>query len=309
MPVDWTTVAVRFALYLDLMLLWGLPLFAVHALHRDERGAAPARGWIGMTAGAAILGLLLSALSLAVLAKSLTGAAALAELDRDVFFTILTGTDAGGAWIARITALVVCLLATWGMRPWPTARFAMIAVAGAVALGTLAWTGHGAMSEGGWRYLHLACDVAHLLAAGAWVGALGAFVLLSRAGRTGNADEIALLARVATGFARAGTAIVVVLIATGVVNYLLVAGPTLAALWSTAYGVALSAKLAVFAAMLALAAGNRYRLCPRLQRALRGGDYADAVHALRGSLRWEAAGAVGVLALVAWLGVLAPRPV
>src|SRR3546814_11541676 len=41
---------------------------------------------------------------------------------------------------------------------FPTASLLVVTVSGAVALGTLAWTGHGAMDEGDRRYWHLLRD-------------------------------------------------------------------------------------------------------------------------------------------------------
>ncbi len=38
--MDWMTVVVRFALYVDLMLVFGLPLFQVHAMRKPERSSA-----------------------------------------------------------------------------------------------------------------------------------------------------------------------------------------------------------------------------------------------------------------------------
>lgn len=85
-------------------------------------------------------------------------------------------------------------------------------------------------------------------------------------------------------------------------------GPShLGALWTTAYGGLLLAKLVLFGAMLCLAAANRYRLTPRLAEALnRSGGAAPAVTALRTSVMLEFALAVLVLAAVSWLGALMP---
>jgi putative copper resistance protein D len=91
-----------------------------------------------------------------------------------------------------------------------------------------------------------------------------------------------------------------------VFNYWLIVGPTLDGLFSSLYGRLLLLKLALFGAMLGLAAANRYRLSPQLETALDVGDHSDAVIALRRSLCMEAGLAVVILAAVAWLGVLSP---
>ncbi|MGF2508145.1 CopD family protein, partial [Ralstonia pseudosolanacearum] len=114
------------------------------------------------------------------------------------------------------------------------------------------------------------------------------------------------LSGVSSGFAGLGTLIVATLAVTGAANYLLIVGPTVEGLFTTVYGGLLLAKLAVFALMLGLAAANRFRLSPRLAAAVRSGDPAGAVSALRASLIAEACLGGIILGLVAWLGVLSP---
>jgi copper transport protein len=74
------------------------------------------------------------------------------------------------------------------------------------------------------------------------------------------------------------------------------------ALWTTRYGLVLSGKLAVIVALLALAAGNRYVLVPRL--ALGG----DAARLFARSMAAEVALALAIFALVAlWRFTPPPR--
>ncbi|MEE3528749.1 CopD family protein, partial [Pseudomonas aeruginosa] len=75
-------------------------------------------------------------------------------------------------------------------------------------------------------------------------------------------DPVAVLSRTSNGFARIGTAIVAALVVSGILNYLLIAGPSFGPLISTLYGRLLMVKLLLFAGMLALVAANRYRLSP-----------------------------------------------
>jgi putative copper resistance protein D len=70
--------------------------------------------------------------------------------------------------------------------------------------------------------------------------------------------------------------------------------------------VLLLAKLGLFAAMLGLAAANRYHLSPLLKQAIARGDHAAAVASLRKSLVFETGAAVLIVMLVAWLGTLNP---
>lgn len=309
MPEDWLVVALRFGLYVALTVPFGVAFFGIHAMQPDDRNSTLARRYVCVVGFATALGIVLSLVSMVVMAKAMAGVDTYAELTAHVFDMILTATPVGLSWTVRVVALFAVLAAIALLRTRPALRFGALSILGAIALATLAWTGHGAMSDGALGALHLASDIAHLLAAGAWVGALFAFVVLSihaRGPSPATATHAALLGRTADGFARVGTMIVVTLTLTGLLNYGLIVGPTVDGLLTTAYGRLLVAKLALFAGMLALAAANRYRLSPRLALALQNGDHAAAVTTLRRSLTTETSLALAVLALVSWLGALSP---
>ena len=72
--MDWATVAVRFALYLDLAALFGLPLFALYALRQEERRSPIGASFATLCKVAATLGIVLSFVNIAVMAKGMTGA-------------------------------------------------------------------------------------------------------------------------------------------------------------------------------------------------------------------------------------------
>jgi putative copper resistance protein D len=178
---------------------------------------------------------------------------------------------------------------------------------GAVACASFAWMGHGAATAGSPGLLHLAADILHALATGAWIGALVVFFgLLRRSAQDAGLDRV--LYKALHDFSGVGSALVATLVATGLVNSWFLVGPTrLSGLWATPYGQLLSLKLALFAGMLGLAAANRFRHTPALGLALDGPRPRDpALKALRRSLAWESGLALAVLGLVAWLGTLAP---
>ncbi len=256
-------ISVRFLLYLDLMALFGLGAFGLHALRRDERvsGAVlPFRMLFRLTAGLGI-------------GLSLLGA-------------VLFGMSGGTAWLARVAALALVLALGRGGLPL-----------GGVALASLAWGGHGA--AGSW--LQLGADIAHLLAAGVWIGALIAMVWL--AWRPREAADLWRLHRVLRGFSGTGTAVVGVLIVTGIVNLIGVTGGVLP---GVLYGTLILAKVALFGLMLGLAAAHRWRLVPGFETAMAEGDSARALGQLRTSLAIEAGIGASILLIVAWLGTLDP---
>jgi len=108
--MDWVTVLVRFALYLDLMLVFGLPLFHLHALRKPERSSVLARKLSTLTVSAAIVGMLLSTISMVLMTKAMSGAADFSSIEQHMFEMMLTDTPFGLAWCLRMTMLgAVCL--------------------------------------------------------------------------------------------------------------------------------------------------------------------------------------------------------
>ncbi len=146
---------------------------------------------------------------------------------------------------------------------WPSTRWLQLAVAAGL-IGSLALIGHAGASPDAAGRVHLASDVLHLIAAGAWVGALPALALLLHQTRKIKYDRSILVASgAARRFSPLGIASVGTLLATGVVNsWNLLAGPR--DLITTDYGRLLLLKIGLFAAMVGIAAVNRFRLTPRL---------------------------------------------
>ncbi|EJM20267.1 putative copper export protein [Pseudomonas sp. GM18] len=301
---DSVGIALRFALYVDLMLLFGVALFGLYSLKGQERVSGAVLPFRPMLAGTAVLGAALSVASMVMMASAMSGETDFAKL-RPHIEMMLFETDVGLAWVVRIVALVVAGLAV--MLRTPGFSLWIAAVAGGVALASLAWSGHGAMDEGNRRYWHFTVDILHLLAAGAWLGALLAFTLMAKINALQTEARLRLLARAVNRFEAIGAAIVVVITVTGVVNYLFIVGPKLDEVFLSTYGILLFIKVVLFAGMLVLAALNRFHLGPFLERSLRDGQYTVAANALRRSVVVELAAAVLIVGLVAWLGTLSPE--
>ena len=191
----------------------------------------------------------------------------------------------------------------------PPGRASWLAAAGLgfVTTASLAWMGHGAATEVALGPMHLLSDVVHALAAAVWIGALVALVLLAL-NRSPSAAKNTALHTALRRFSGVGSAAVAVLVITGVINAWVLVGPgRVTDLLATPYGRVLALKVLLFAAMLALAAVNRFRLTPEFGRALyEDGQPKRALAALRRSLALETGTALLVLLLVAWLGTLAP---
>lgn len=293
------SIVVRWALVADVMLMFGVPLFAVYGFSGGVANEEPVlRVFILATT---FIGILLSALGMLLLAATMSGAA-LTDVDLASVTMVVTATAVGTAFLVRIAAMVTAFALSLQLRKRATAS--LIVILGAVALGSLAWSGHGVMDDGWPGVIHLVADIVHLLAAGIWVGALGALLWrLLTAGRNHAVESHSALA----GFATLGTASVAFVLVSGLINSWFLVGPAnLLSLGKSLYDQLLLMKLGLFASMLALAALNRFRLTPDLASALMNGDVSIATKRLRLSLTLETLAAVTILGLVAWLGTLEP---
>ena len=214
-------IGVRFALYGVLGSLFGLSAFALYGLRTGERGDALAlRPWLVVLT---LLGLAFSAVQLALLAASMMGAPPW-PVDREAVGMLLTGSLMGTAWKARMAALLVAGLAA-AAAVGRGARLGVVTVDAGIALATLAWTGHGAMGEGASGWVHLIADLLHLLASGAWVGALlGLILLVMRPAARVDAFHLTLTHRALHGFGLVGAVVVGAIVVTGLINSWILVG-------------------------------------------------------------------------------------
>ncbi len=286
-------VAARLAGFAGAMVLFGAPLFQLYA-----RGSAAASG--RMLWGAAWAVLLGALVSLSAQTASMTGEAGDA-LRLPAIWDVASGTGFGKGVSARLILAAGFAAVLAGVAASP-GRTILLTLLGAGVTASFAWTGHGAGEDGAAGLLHQGGDVLHLLAAGAWLGALAVLVaaVLTRS------PDLEALHLGLNRFSAVGPAVVGVLILSGLVNSGFLVGLSGVALLAISpYGLLLLAKLALFAVMLGLAWTNRRHLTPKLGAAL-GGTAAGEVRALRASLVIETLLGLGVLAAVAGLGMLEP---
>lgn len=291
-------VGLRGGQYAAGALLLGLPAFMLYSARAVEpltlRWPRPVLIWT-----AAVLALAAPAL---LLAQTTLMAGSLAEAVQPASLGfIITGMGLGQALVVRTLAAVLALGLALLLRPGRL-MWSLLLLPGLVVSASFAWTGHGAATVGAGHRLHLAADILHAVAASVWIGALAAFtaLILKRPGDTPVWDKG--LERSLAGFAGVGSAAVGVLVVTGLVNSAFLVGlSNLARLWTSPYGLLLSIKLALFGAMLALAAANRFRLTP-----LMAADAARGALHLRKSLTFEFGLGLTILAIVAAMGTLPP---
>lgn len=236
-----------------------------------------------------------------------TGAAWLVLLSAQIFgtsfieagrsgsvWTVLTETRFGSVWSARFI-LALLLAACVGWQSLAAIRLLMAPA----FLALLAFSGHAGAAPGTAGNIHLVFDIAHLLAAGAWLGALPAFMLVLGVTRRAARDDWSEFAIQTTRrFSVLGALSVATILASGLVNtWNLLGRPP--DLWTTDYGRLIAIKMGLFAAMTVIAAFNKFFLTPRLPdppalRDLRRGSLAEICLGL------------GVISAVAVLGLMEP---
>ncbi len=230
-------------------------------------------------------------------------------LTQGVVATVLTRTRFGQVWTLRfvlavILAALLLMPQGWRGRWW---RWGGLAFA-AGTLASLAWAGHGAATPGRPGDLHLAADMLHLLAAGAWVGSLIPLALiLAEIRQNGDPGSAATARRVVVRFSILAAISVLLLLAGGLVNTWFLAG-TIPALIGTEYGRLLLCKIAIFVTIVTFGAVNLLRMTPRLMPAAghRLQLVQTALDHLRRNALVEAGLGFGVLGIVAILGILPP---
>ena len=112
----------------------------------------------------------------------------------------------------------------------------LVAVAADMAISALAWTGHGAAGEAASGWAHLTADLLHLLASGAWVGALlGLVLLVSRPAGRVDAAHLTLTHRALHGFGLVETVVVGAIVITGLINSWCWSGSAASQTWRTRF--------------------------------------------------------------------------
>jgi putative copper export protein/mono/diheme cytochrome c family protein len=227
-------------------------------------------------------------------------------------WTFLIQTAFGWVWVARAVialALVPLALQFDAASSLRSPVFAILLVGLCVCYsGLLAWSGHALATDSWSGIVHRVADLVHVLAAGAWVGSLLPLAMLLGLHQSiGDRTAIVALHRAVRRFSTIGVFSVGALLITGGLNTWFLAG-TLPALLGTYYGHVLLVKIALFVAMLCLAAVNRLRFTPRIAMPL-DGDVRSAHGAANSLIRncvLEATLGFAVILIVALLGTLPP---
>jgi putative copper resistance protein D len=258
--------------------------------------------------GLAVLLLLAGVATLAYQATVVTGRPR-AALEVVEWLRLLGQSRFGTVWLVRhgLLVLLAALLLLREREQSAADRLAfrvetwLLAALGAAAT---AWAGHAATVEPSGLGAAL-LDALHLIAAGAWFGALlPVAALLRAASREAGADARPFAALAVRRFSRLALGVMAIVVATGLVNAWFQVGGV-PALVGTRYGWLLLLKVLLLIPVLVLALHNRRRLLPRL-----AGDGATvgrpAMARLGGFVAAEAGLALLILLVTTGLGLSPP---
>lgn len=287
----------RFFHYALLMGVFGLTAFRLIGLKPEVAAHMPdTHGWRAPALMAAPI--LSCALMLMQMAQMM--GLPLVQLDWSIVDVLATQTPMGWAFLLRLLSLVLAGLV---LLIWPLRTKTLWAVAGlyAVALASLAWSGHAAATQGHLGLIHRANDALHLWTTSLWMGAIGTFLSLAvRAYRTPEKLPPQVLGAALRAFTPLGVALVMLSFATGLVNADMIFGLThIGQILAEPYGQLLLLKLVLVGAMLGCAVFHAGSVRRSAQSSAQPAE-------LRASLSLEFGLLLAILALVAWLGTIMP---
>jgi putative copper export protein len=234
-----------------------------------------------------IIGIGVSALRILVLAGSMSGEIA-GMLDRSMTGMIVKGRE-GEATGVRLLGLLLAALALQKNR-----RYWSVALIGALLAATsFAWVGHAQTAAP--KALAVFLITVHLIGVAFWLGALFPLLIVAQD------PDTTRIAAAAARFGQIAFIVVVFLVIAGTgLLWMLLGNPS--ELWLSEYGRFVMLKLGLVAALLSLAAFNKWRLTGRLRV-----NDLRAAQTLRRSIRAEMAlGALILLVTAAFTTLLGP---
>ncbi len=293
MTPETALVAARFGGDLAALFLWGAAAYLWLLVSAGLSARIWQRLWFWRVA--ALLLAVMAAVTSLPIQGALLGGGWDEALDFSTLQAVATETSTGTAWIWQVTA--VALLCVISLATPARLQLPLTALAAAGLLVSLTFTGHAVMHDGLTGFVHRSNDLLHVLAGGAWLGALLPVLFLLQELDHDDAGGDARLAL--SRFSFAGHGAVALVLVSGLANTLLILGH-LPTDWSRPYQFLLSMKIVLVVLMVMAALFNRYYLVPRMARSL------SASRALFVGTLAEIAASIAVIGLVAWFGTLDP---
>jgi copper resistance protein D len=297
-------VAARWVQFLSAMILLGTSLFPFYALP-SKTSADTMQVAQSVRRAMAFAALASAASALAWVAASIVniGGDVGGLIDRETLSDYFFETSFGKVWALRLVLATVLMALVLLARRGLFARngaTGLVAVLASALLVSQAWIGHPASLTGPERWVVTAAYAIHMLGAGVWLGALLPLgLLLARARRSGEAGRTAEFAL--RRFSPVGMIAVSSILVGGVINVISRAASFDAFVTST-WGQIVLIKIAIFSAMIVVAALNRFVLMPLLSTA----QPEIALARLARNVTFEQVAGLLILTAAAILGVFHP---
>ncbi|WP_227734216.1 copper homeostasis membrane protein CopD [Yersinia proxima] len=248
----------RFLHFLAVMLMFGLSIFT--ALLAPDRFSSILKNRLSsLLIFSTFLGLA-SAIGLLAIQAGMMGDGWSDTYRLSVWWAVL-GTRFGEIWQWH---LGLSILSMWVVLIGTTRLYYRLMVGcSTLLLASLAFTGHAAMHDGVVGWIHQTNQILHLLSAGYWLGCLPALlVCLAYTARNDvKREAITTLIR----FSSWGHLAVALVLATGVINSIIILRETSLTLTS-AYQMLLLSKVILVLLMIIIAVINRYLIVPMLRK-------------------------------------------
>jgi putative copper export protein len=236
--------------------------------------------------------LALAALAASAVYIDVTAAAMSGDLHGFIDFDLVSMVAQSGEWRALLARTLGLIAAVAAASTSP--KRGALSLVGAVAAATsFAWVGHVHAQRSAWL---ATASAVHLASVAFWVGALWPLLITLRRSDGKRAAQAVMR------FAAGAVAVVGLLVLAGILLLATLVGHW-AALWQSDYGRSFLAKLALVAALLSVAALNKWRFTPRLRT-----NDPRAIRALRLSIRLEMVLAILILTVTAGLTTVSGPP-
>lgn len=251
-------VLCRFLHFLAVMLMFGISIFTA-VLAPDRFSSILKNRLSPLLKFSTFLGLA-SAIGLLAIQAGMMGDGWSDTYKLNVWWAVL-GTRFGEIWQWH---LGLSILSMWIVLLGTTRFYYRLMVGcSTLLLASLAFTGHAAMHDGVLGWIHQANQIIHLLSAGYWLGCLPALLVCLAYTRRDDVKREAITTLIR--FSSWGHLAVALVLATGVINSIIILRETSLTLTSV-YQVLLLSKIILVLLMITVAVINRYLVVPMLRK-------------------------------------------
>ena len=98
-------IVIRFLLYLDLMVIFGLPFFQIYGISGVRHETYNLTNFRSFITFAVVTGIILTGINMLLVSNAMSGVTDLRELSIHVIEMVIEETDVGISWIVRLCAL------------------------------------------------------------------------------------------------------------------------------------------------------------------------------------------------------------